>query len=55
MIMQPCDLYKTQLTANDIVLIGAISPDGDEIQVARYARQIGAPDATLPTPRSWES
>ncbi|MBB4908746.1 phosphoheptose isomerase family protein [Actinophytocola algeriensis] len=43
MIMQPYDLYKTQLTANDIVLIGAISPDNsDEIQVAQYARQIGA-------------
>ncbi|GAB4085986.1 hypothetical protein GCM10028784_26160 [Myceligenerans cantabricum] len=43
MIMQPYDLYKTQLRPEDIVLIGAISPDdGDEIQVARYARQIGA-------------
>jgi hypothetical protein len=43
MVMQPYDLYKTQLTANDMVLIGAISPDnGDEIQVAQYAQQIGA-------------
>jgi hypothetical protein len=43
MIMQPYDLYKTQLKANDIVLIGAISPgDSDELQVAQYARQIGA-------------
>lgn len=43
MIMQPYDLYKTQLKANDIVLIGAISPDNsDEIQVAQYAKQIGA-------------
>ncbi|WP_410586291.1 hypothetical protein [Amycolatopsis sp. lyj-23] len=43
MIMQPYDLYKTQLQPSDIVLIGAISPaDSDEIQVARYAQQIGA-------------
>lgn len=43
MIMQPYDLYKTRLTADDIVLIGSIGPDNaDEIQVARYARQIGA-------------
>lgn len=43
MIMQPYDLYKKQLKANDIVLIGAISPDNsDEIQVAKEAKQIGA-------------
>lgn len=43
MIMQPYELYKTQLRAIDIVLIGAISPDNpNEIQVAQYARQIGA-------------
>jgi uncharacterized phosphosugar-binding protein len=43
MIMQPYDLYKQQLKANDIVLIGAISPDNsDEIQVAKHAKQIGA-------------
>jgi hypothetical protein len=43
MIMQPYELYKTQLKANDIVLIGAISPNNsDEIQVAKYAKQIGA-------------
>ncbi|GAA1869702.1 hypothetical protein [Myceligenerans crystallogenes] len=42
-VMQPYDLCKTQLTPNDMVLIGAISPDNaDEIQVARYAREIGA-------------
>ena len=43
MIMQPYDLYKTQLKADDIVLIGAISADNsDEIQVAKHAKQIGA-------------
>lgn len=43
MIMQPYDLYKTRLKPNDIVLIGAISPDNsDEVQVARYAKEIGA-------------
>lgn len=43
MIMQPYDLYKTQLKATDIVLIGAISADNsDEIQVAKHAKQIGA-------------
>ncbi|GAA4700013.1 hypothetical protein APR04_000008 [Promicromonospora umidemergens] len=43
MIMQPYDLYKTQLKANDIVLIGAISADNsDEIQVAKHAKQVGA-------------
>ncbi|MDA0179953.1 hypothetical protein OJ997_06580 [Solirubrobacter phytolaccae] len=43
MIMQPFDLYRTQLKASDMVLIGAISADNsDEIQVAQYAKQIGA-------------
>lgn len=43
MIAQPYEMYKTQLKANDIVLIGAISPDNaDEIEVAKYVRQIGA-------------
>lgn len=43
MIAQPYELYKTDLKAIDIVLIGAIDPgNGDEIQVARFARQIGA-------------
>ena len=43
MIMQPYEQYRAQLTAQDIVLIGAISADNsDEIQVAEHARQIGA-------------
>ncbi|MDQ3280676.1 MAG: hypothetical protein M3Q69_04615 [Acidobacteriota bacterium] len=43
MIMQPYELYKTDLKPTDIVLIGAIAPgNSDEIQVAKVARQIGA-------------
>ena len=43
MIAQPYELYKCNLTAIDIVLICAISPDNsDEIQVAKFAKEIGA-------------
>jgi hypothetical protein len=43
MIAQPYELYKTDLKPTDIVLIGAIAPgNSDEIQVAKFARQIGA-------------
>lgn len=43
MFAQPYELYKTDLKPADIVLIGSIAPgNSDEIQVARFAKQIGA-------------
>jgi hypothetical protein len=43
MIAQPYELYQTDLKPIDIVLIGSIAPgNSDEIQVAAFARQIGA-------------
>lgn len=43
MIAQPYEMYKTDLKPIDIVLIGSIAPgNSDEIQVAKFARQIGA-------------